>query len=71
MIESAQDIYLVADSSKIGSRSFCVLGGLDLIGTLVTDDGIRDTDRKAIEAAGVKVIVAEVAKNIPDRRFKP
>jgi DeoR/GlpR family transcriptional regulator of sugar metabolism len=70
MIESAQDIYLVADSSKIGSRSFCVLGGLDLIGTLVTDEGIRDADRKAIEAAGVEVIVAPVTTRIVERRSK-
>ena len=59
MISSAQRIYLVADSSKIGARSFCVLGGIDQLDVLVTDAGISDADHKAIEAAGVKVIVAE------------
>ncbi|MGA8205581.1 MAG: DeoR/GlpR family DNA-binding transcription regulator [Woeseiaceae bacterium] len=58
MIDSAQTIYLVADSSKIGQRSFCVLGGLDNIDILITDDGIRAEQRKAIEAANVEVIVA-------------
>ena len=58
MIDSAQEIYLVADSSKIGERSFCVLGGLEKLDAMITDDGIRDEDRKAIEAAGVEVIVA-------------
>ena len=58
MIDSAQSIYLVADSSKIGQRSFCVLGGLEKLDAMITDDGIRDEDRKTIEAAGVKVIVA-------------
>ena len=58
MIDSAQSIYLVADSSKIGQRSFCVLGGLEKLDAMITDDGIQDEDRKAIEAAGVKVIVA-------------
>ena len=58
MIDSAQSICLVADSSKIGARSFCVLGGLDQVDMLVTDAGIRDEDRKAIEAVGVKVIIA-------------
>lgn len=58
MINSAQDIYLVADSSKIGQRSFCVLGGLENLDAMITDDGISAADRKAIEAAGVKVIVA-------------
>jgi DeoR/GlpR family transcriptional regulator of sugar metabolism len=58
MIDSAQTIYLVADSSKIGQRSFCVLGGLDNIDVLITDDGIRAEQRKAIEAANVEVIIA-------------
>jgi DeoR/GlpR family transcriptional regulator of sugar metabolism len=58
MIDSAQDIYLVADSSKIGQRSFCVLGGLEKLDALVTDDGVSDEDRLALEAAGVEVIIA-------------
>lgn len=58
MIHSAQSICLVADSSKIGVRSFCVLGGLDRVDTLVTDSGIGNDDRRAIEAAGVKIIIA-------------
>ena len=40
MIGSAQQVYLVADSSKIGQRSFCMLGGLNDIDVLITDDGI-------------------------------
>lgn len=58
MIDSAQSIYLVADSSKIGKRSFCVLGGIDKLDLIITDDGISNADRKAIEAAGVEVVVA-------------
>lgn len=57
MIRSAQSVILVADSSKIGARSFCVLGGLDDVNVLITDDGIKEKNRKAIEAAGVQVIV--------------
>lgn len=58
MIEAANEVVLVADSSKIGARSFTALGGLDLIDVLVTDKGISDGDRAAIEAAEVKIIVA-------------
>lgn len=58
MIAAAETVILAADSSKIGARSFSALGGLELIHTLVTDSGIRDEDRAAIEAAGVRVIVA-------------
>ena len=58
MIGSAQNIYLVADSSKIGQRSFCVLGGIEQLDVLVTDDGISDEHRIAMEAAGVEVLIA-------------
>ncbi|WP_223805178.1 DeoR/GlpR family DNA-binding transcription regulator [Tsuneonella flava] len=58
MIEAASEVVLVADSSKIGGRSFTALGGLDLIDVLVTDKGISDADRAVIEAVGVKTIVA-------------
>lgn len=58
MIESAQSVYLVADSTKIGARSFCVLGGLDQIDVLITDDGIKPAYKRAIEATGVEIIIA-------------
>ena len=58
MINAAQSVCLVADSSKIGTRSFCVLGGLDQVDEFVTDDGITEEQLKEIEAAGVKVIIA-------------
>lgn len=58
MIGAAEQVILVADSSKIGVRSFSSLGGLDLIHILITDEGIRDADRAIIESAGVEVIIA-------------
>lgn len=58
MIEAAERVYLVADSSKIGVRSFSSLCGLDRIHVLITDEGIRPQDRAAIEAIGVEVIIA-------------
>jgi len=58
MIESAEKVYLVADSSKIGTRSFSSLGDIDLIHVLITDPGISDNDRKAFEDAGIEVIIA-------------
>jgi DeoR/GlpR family transcriptional regulator of sugar metabolism len=58
MIEAAQQVILVADSSKIGTRAFSSLGGIELVHWLITDDGIRPQDRAAIEAAGVDVMIA-------------
>jgi DeoR/GlpR family transcriptional regulator of sugar metabolism len=58
MIAAAETVILVADSTKIGARSFSALGGLELVHTLVTDEDIKDADRAAIIGPGVNVIVA-------------
>lgn len=58
MIESASHVYLVADSSKIGRTSFSSLGGIELIHTLITDEGIRDEHRQSFVDAGIEVIIA-------------
>jgi DeoR/GlpR family transcriptional regulator of sugar metabolism len=58
MIDSAQQVYLVADSSKIGRTSFSALAGIDVIDVLITDDGIDPGERAAFEAAGIEVVIA-------------
>lgn len=58
MIASAQQVILVADSSKIGKTSFSALGGIELIHVLITDDGISERDHQAFEQAGIEVIIA-------------
>ncbi|ODP37873.1 alkaline phosphatase [Sphingomonas turrisvirgatae] len=57
MIASAEQVVLVADSSKIGRRSFTSLCGIDRIHMLITDDGIADADAQALEASGLKLTV--------------
>lgn len=58
MIASAAEVYLVADSSKIGKTSFSSLGGLDQIHALITDTGISAADRAGFEERGIRVITA-------------
>jgi DeoR/GlpR family transcriptional regulator of sugar metabolism len=58
MIKAASKVYLLADSTKIGRTSFSSLGSVDLVDTLITDDGISDADRQGLEKRGVEVIVA-------------
>jgi DeoR/GlpR family transcriptional regulator of sugar metabolism len=58
MIKAASQVYLVADSTKIGRTSFSSLGPIDLIHGFITDEGIGDADRAAFEKRGIKVIVA-------------
>jgi len=49
---------VVADSTKIGKVSFASLGPIELVDRIITDDGISDSDRRALELKGVKVIIA-------------
>jgi len=58
MVKAASHVYLLADSTKIGRVSFSALGGVELVHTLITDDGITDEDRTKFEKRGVEVIVA-------------
>lgn len=59
MIKAAAHVYLVADSTKIGKSSFTRLGSLDVIQSLITDDGISDAVAKEFERRGVEVLVAD------------
>jgi DeoR family transcriptional regulator, aga operon transcriptional repressor len=58
MIEISKEVIVVADSTKFLRRSLAFICNTDKINTVVTDDGIRDEDKKTLESAGVKVIVA-------------
>jgi len=59
MIESANEIYLVADSSKIGKNSFASLGALSLINYLITDAKIKPEDIAWLKTYDVKFLIAE------------
>jgi DeoR/GlpR family transcriptional regulator of sugar metabolism len=58
MIKAASRVYLLADSTKIGRTSFSSLGGVELVHTLITDEGISPEDVAGFEARGIEVIVA-------------
>ena len=57
MIRAASKVYLLADSSKIGSPSFASLGRITLIDTLITDSKIDPVMASRIESLGVKVLI--------------
>ncbi len=58
MIQIANEVILLADSSKFKKRSFAFICPVSSIDIVVTDDKIQDEDRKRLEDAGVKVIIA-------------
>jgi len=59
MMKSSKEVYLMVDSTKINHSSFAVLGALDGIDFIITDNGIREEDKISFEKQDIKVIIAE------------
>jgi DeoR family transcriptional regulator of aga operon len=58
MIDISREVIVVADSSKFLRKSLAFICKLDRIATVITDSGISDDDKKRLEDAGIKVIIA-------------
>ncbi|MCI5111373.1 MAG: DeoR/GlpR family DNA-binding transcription regulator [Marivita sp.] len=59
LMGQADELVVLVDSSKFEQRSSLVLCGLDRISTLITDEGISDKAAAMLDAADVKLIVAQ------------
>ena len=59
MMRAADEVIVVADSSKFGHRSLTHLCELEAVRYVIVDDGIADLWRAKLEAAGVDLLVAE------------
>ena len=57
LIDQADELVVLVDSSKFRQRSSLILCGLARISTVITDEGIEDRDAKMLETAGVALIV--------------
>ncbi|MGL4404237.1 MAG: DeoR/GlpR transcriptional regulator, partial [Notoacmeibacter sp.] len=60
LINQADELVVLVDSSKFHKRSSLILRPLDRIAIMITDDGIDDRSASMIESAGVRLIVAQV-----------
>lgn len=58
MVRAAQQIILLADSSKWGHTGFIKVAPLSAVHTVVSDAGLGAADRTALERLGVRVIIA-------------
>ncbi|MCW6531893.1 DeoR/GlpR family DNA-binding transcription regulator [Sphingomonas sp. MMSM20] len=58
MIDRAEWVALLVDSSKFAAPSGSVVCGLDELDVVVTDAGISDIHARMIEQAGVELIIA-------------
>lgn len=56
MIRSAENIYLVADSDKIGNTSFATLGRISLVDALISDNNLGKEVVQKLKEMNVKVI---------------
>ncbi|MFO7923616.1 MAG: DeoR/GlpR family DNA-binding transcription regulator [Bacteroidales bacterium] len=59
MIESAEVVYLVADSSKIGKNAFASLGSLSLINYLITDSKITAKDMAMMKEHEIDLVISD------------
>ena len=58
MVNSANYVVAVADSSKVGREDFVSFAPLSSVDTLITDSEISDADRSQLTEHGVEVVVA-------------
>ncbi|GHA29708.1 DeoR family transcriptional regulator [Devosia pacifica] len=59
LIDQADELICLADSSKLRNRSSLILCGLDRVSTLITDRGITEEEREMVAGRGVRLIVAD------------
>ena len=60
MIDAADTVYLVADSTKIGKGALASLGALSLIDFIITDSGIDKDHLQLFRDHDIKIITAEL-----------
>lgn len=58
VVERAREVILLADSRKIGTRSFVHAGRLEAVDVLVTDTGLDERTARLLERRGLRVIRA-------------
>lgn len=59
LIGQAEELIVLADSSKFKARTSLILCGLEKVSTVITDPGLRDEDRAMLERAGVNLVIAD------------
>ncbi|MBB4859213.1 DeoR family ulaG and ulaABCDEF operon transcriptional repressor [Novosphingobium chloroacetimidivorans] len=59
LIDRAEEVILLIDSSKFRQSSGAIVCALDEIDVLITDHGIDDASRKMVGLAGIRLLIAE------------
>jgi DeoR family ulaG and ulaABCDEF operon transcriptional repressor len=61
LINQAEQLIVLVDSSKFAQRSSLIVCALDRVHTIITDDAVSAETAAMIEGAGVKLIIADTA----------
>lgn len=59
MCQVAQEVMVVADSSKFGRKSFCMISEISGIDRVITDSGIPEHYHQALSQMGVDVVIVD------------
>jgi DeoR family transcriptional regulator, ulaG and ulaABCDEF operon transcriptional repressor len=68
LLKRAEEVIVMADSSKLRQHSSMIVIGLERISILITDNGAKPSEIEPFQAANVQVIVADVTP--ADEAFK-
>jgi DeoR/GlpR family transcriptional regulator of sugar metabolism len=71
MVRSADEVIVVADSSKFDRSSLALLGPLDSIDVLVVDNDLSESWRARLAGAGVKLVIASPSESEPAQPAEP
>lgn len=58
LVRSGRQVVVLADSSKVGREHLIRFAAIDEVDVLVTDEGVSDLAVRALEDAGVDVVIA-------------
>jgi DeoR family ulaG and ulaABCDEF operon transcriptional repressor len=61
LIDQAEELIVLVDSSKFAQRSSLILCRLDRVSTIVSDDGVSEETASMLEEAGVDLVIADAA----------
>jgi DeoR family ulaG and ulaABCDEF operon transcriptional repressor len=64
LLNQADELVVLVDATKFERRSSLILCGLDRIATVITDDRVDDRAAAMLEAAGVRLLVAQAGRSI-------
>jgi len=62
LVNQADELIVLIDSSKFKKRSSLILCALSRIAKVITDEGIEDKTAAMLESAGVELIVAQIGQ---------